>query len=82
MSKGPWLSAIQRHALAESYFTLGLEATKHLAASYGIKVRTIAYVARRYGKSRPRPVAKPKQPKVRMIDRRWAWAIERGAVAI
>ncbi len=81
MSKGPWLTVEQRAALIASYVEHGLEATKPLALSYGIKTRTIAMVARREGKrGKPRPKV-VKFKKIRTAgDRRWKWAIERGAV--
>lgn len=82
MSKGPWLTNEQRAALIASYVEQGLDATKPLALSYGIKTRTIAVVARREGKrGKPRP-KQVKVKRVRAIDRRWSWAIERGAITI
>lgn len=84
MSKRPWITEEQRAALIASYVEYGLEATKPIAISYGISVRTIAYVARRAGKvGKP----KPKRNKVRKIrdrtmDRRWQLAVERGGIRI
>lgn len=80
MSKGPWLTPEQREALIASYTNHGLEATKPLALSFGIKTRTIAAVARRAGKSTPRQraVIVKRRP---AIDPRWSWAVQRGSVS-
>lgn len=84
MSKGPWLTERQRAAIIASYVDHGLEATKPLAAEYGIKVRTISAVARRDGKTgKPKPKRrKIRKTLVRSMDPRWQRAFERGAISI